>query len=201
MTEQKKHGLVGSSQPIEEWYSQMAETTIRYPNPDSLKALYPHYGLIEEAGEVAGLLAKRERDNTPPDVFAEKLQKELGDIVWMLRAISYQLPNDGFAMALGTALATDVSGIVEGYKEYEFEGTTGFMMAVTDFLVTLSVQREEGTSVPELRTLAAISDLLTYVATLSGVYGFTFESVLETNIAKLQKRVADNTIHGEGSDR
>lgn len=70
-------------------YQAQAATTAIYDNP-----LYPVLGLTEEAGEVAGKVAKSLRDKT--DLDADVMMKEMGDVLWMLAAIA----NDyGFSLA------------------------------------------------------------------------------------------------------
>lgn len=46
-------------------------------------------GLLEEAGEVAGVFKRMLRGDYSPDVAATKLHKELGDILWYLSQIAY----------------------------------------------------------------------------------------------------------------
>jgi NTP pyrophosphatase (non-canonical NTP hydrolase) len=68
-------------------YQQEAAKTAIYTDPT-----YPVLGLAEEAGEVAGIVAKAVRDNsgelTPQHV--ERLKKELGDVLWMVAMIAYE---------------------------------------------------------------------------------------------------------------
>jgi NTP pyrophosphatase (non-canonical NTP hydrolase) len=45
-------------------------------------------GLLEEAGEVAGLFKRLMRGDYTPDVVATKLHKELGDILWYLSRVA-----------------------------------------------------------------------------------------------------------------
>lgn len=50
----------------------------------------PHYlvpGLAEEVGEVASLFAKAQRNEKP--VSLELLQKELGDVLWMVSSLAF----------------------------------------------------------------------------------------------------------------
>ena len=46
-------------------------------------------GLLEEAGEVAGVFKRMLRGDYDPDQAATKLHKELGDILWYLGQIAY----------------------------------------------------------------------------------------------------------------
>lgn len=54
---------------------------------DNQKELYPVYGLIDEVGEVAGMLKRVMRDSVPLDV--EKFKLELGDVAWYLARLHY----------------------------------------------------------------------------------------------------------------
>ena len=45
-------------------------------------------GLLEEAGEVAGLFKRLLRGDYSPDVVATKLHKELGDVMWYVSRIA-----------------------------------------------------------------------------------------------------------------
>jgi len=46
-------------------------------------------GLLEEAGEVAGVFKRLMRGDFSPDMAATKLHKELGDIMWYLSQVAY----------------------------------------------------------------------------------------------------------------
>lgn len=46
-------------------------------------------GLLEEAGEVAGVFKRMLRGDYDPDQAATKLHKELGDILWYIGGIAY----------------------------------------------------------------------------------------------------------------
>src|SRR5699024_1791947 len=78
-------------------YEEQAAVTASYADNSS----YPYLGLIEEVGEVAGVLAKAERDNNGvlDGERREQLEKELGDVLWMLAAV---------ARAAGGSLAAEL---------------------------------------------------------------------------------------------
>lgn len=61
---------------------------LEHDNRDKI-AIYPFLGLCEEAGEVAGKLAKVYRGDSGLD--KESLVKELGDVLWMLSACCTEL--------------------------------------------------------------------------------------------------------------
>ena len=46
------------------------------------------FGLLEEAGEVAGLFKRMLRGDYSPDIVATKLHKELGDVLWYLARVA-----------------------------------------------------------------------------------------------------------------
>lgn len=46
------------------------------------------FGLLEEAGELAGVFKRMLRGDFPPDVAATKLHKELGDVLWYLARVA-----------------------------------------------------------------------------------------------------------------
>jgi NTP pyrophosphatase (non-canonical NTP hydrolase) len=68
-------------------YQQEAAKTAIYTDPT-----YPVLGLAEEAGEVAGIVAKALRDNSGmlTAQHIERLQKELGDVLWMVAMVAYE---------------------------------------------------------------------------------------------------------------
>lgn len=85
-------------------YQQRAMQTDLYPNAPALHALIVRaLGLISEAGEVAALLKRvyRDRDGLWLEADKEKLQAELGDVLWYLATIAHAagLDLEGVAVA------------------------------------------------------------------------------------------------------
>ena len=64
---------------------QTLAMTYRLPTADGLYALL---NLAAEAGEVAGLAAKRRRDGGDIEQYNNALAKELGDVLWMVAAVA-----------------------------------------------------------------------------------------------------------------
>lgn len=65
---------------------QLACLSFRIPDaPPEERVL----GLLEEAGEVAGIFKRLTRGDYSPDVAVTKLYKELGDVMWYLGMIAY----------------------------------------------------------------------------------------------------------------
>ena len=83
-------------------YQTSALQTAIYPNMSSNFA-YPALGLVGEAGEVADKLKKVIRDNggelTQP--VKDAVAKELGDVLWYLAILAYELDYDLNTIAQG----------------------------------------------------------------------------------------------------
>ena len=76
-------------------YQTTALETAIYPNQGQ-NFIYPVLGLIGEAGEVADKLKKviRDGDGTLTDTVRQTVAKELGDVLWYLAVLSYELDYD-----------------------------------------------------------------------------------------------------------
>ena len=57
--------------------------------PKKYNVSYPALGLCEEAGEVAGKIAKMMRDDISLIDQKESIQKEMGDVLWYLAALAH----------------------------------------------------------------------------------------------------------------
>jgi len=67
-------------------YQQEAIKTAVYNS--TYAVMYPALGLAEEAGEVAGKIAKMLRDDIDMEEQREKIEAEMGDVLWMLAALA-----------------------------------------------------------------------------------------------------------------
>lgn len=68
-------------------YQSKALTTAVYPKVYNIS--YPALGLAEEAGEVAGKIAKMMRDKISITDQKDKIEAEMGDVLWMLAALAH----------------------------------------------------------------------------------------------------------------
>lgn len=68
-------------------YQRQALTTAVYPKKYSIS--YPALGLAEEAGEVAGKIKKMMRDGIPLEEQKEKIELEMGDVLWYLANLAH----------------------------------------------------------------------------------------------------------------
>ncbi|MBP6914285.1 nucleoside triphosphate pyrophosphohydrolase family protein [Candidatus Parcubacteria bacterium] len=73
-------------------YQEEARKTAVYPNLGS-NFIYPTLGLVGEAGEVAEKIKKVIRDNNGviTDEKKQELAKELGDVLWYIANLSFEL--------------------------------------------------------------------------------------------------------------
>ena len=76
-------------------YQATALETAIYPNQGQ-NFTYPVLGLLGEAGEVADKLKKviRDGDGLLTDPVRDAVAKELGDVLWYLAVLSYELDYD-----------------------------------------------------------------------------------------------------------
>ena len=76
-------------------YQTTALETAIYPNQGQ-NFTYPVLGLLGEAGEVADKLKKviRDGDGILTNTVRETVAKELGDVMWYLAVLSYELDYD-----------------------------------------------------------------------------------------------------------
>lgn len=68
-------------------YQKAALKTAVYPKKYAVS--YPALGLAEEAGEVAGKIKKMMRDGIPLDEQREKIELEMGDVLWYLANLAH----------------------------------------------------------------------------------------------------------------
>jgi len=68
-------------------YQKEALKTSVYPKKYAIS--YPALGLAEEAGEVAGKIKKMMRDGIPLEKQKEKIELEMGDVLWYLANLAH----------------------------------------------------------------------------------------------------------------
>lgn len=76
-------------------YHEFAQKTAIYPNRGH-NFVYPALGLSGEAGEVAEKIKKilRDKNSTMDKDSATEVVKELGDVLWYISAMAYELGVD-----------------------------------------------------------------------------------------------------------
>ena len=93
-------------------YQREASSTALYPNRlNNLE--YPTLGLAGEAGEVANIVKKIQRDfdGTLNDEIRTKLKDELGDVLWYISACA-----DELGMTLGEIAEYNVNKLAKRHK-------------------------------------------------------------------------------------
>jgi NTP pyrophosphatase (non-canonical NTP hydrolase) len=70
-------------------YKIFTRTTAIYPKDNAIE--YLALGLASEAGEVAGVVKKKIRDNTYSLEYKQKMKKEMGDCFWYLARLCDEL--------------------------------------------------------------------------------------------------------------
>jgi NTP pyrophosphatase (non-canonical NTP hydrolase) len=77
------------------YYQTCALETAVYPGQGANFA-YPALGLVGEAGEVADKLKKviRDNDGVLTDPVRDAVAKELGDVLWYLAVVAYEMDYD-----------------------------------------------------------------------------------------------------------
>ena len=68
-------------------YQEFTHKTAIYPDEKAIE--YLALGLVSEAGEVAGVIKKKLRDNTYFLEVKDKLKAELGDVCWYIAQLCY----------------------------------------------------------------------------------------------------------------
>jgi len=73
-------------------YEQEAAKTAIYPCRGD-NVIYPVLGLVGEAGEIANKVKKIQRDHASvmPEEMRQSLGQEIGDCLWYLAALAYEL--------------------------------------------------------------------------------------------------------------
>jgi len=73
-------------------YQTSALSTAVYPDQGA-NFVYPVLGLVGEAGEVADKLKKviRDNDGILTDEVRDKVAKEIGDVMWYVAVLSYEM--------------------------------------------------------------------------------------------------------------
>lgn len=173
-------------------YEQQAAATAVYPDGSA----YPYLGLIEEVGEAAGVLAKAERDNdgVMDDERREQLLKELGDVLWMIAAVT---------RAAGGSLAEELErdefrqrDDMNRHDAYSAEVLVSMLSGYAADL--LDYWADE--ALDEWQLLITGGAFIVWER-LCFQLGFQPVDVARTNLAKLASRKRRGVIHGSGDTR
>lgn len=173
-------------------YERQAAGTAVYPSG----SVYPYLGLIEEVGEVAGVLAKAERDNggALDDERREQLLKELGDLLWMLAAV---------ARAAGGSLADELERdefrLLSGMREDDAYSAELLVSILSGYAANLlnywANEVRVDWQLPIVRNALIVWERLCFQLSFEPV------AVARANLEKLASRAERGVLQGAGDDR
>lgn len=96
-------------------YQEAAKETAIYPKDVAI--LYTALGLNGEAGEVAEIIKKMLRDETPLEELRGKIARELGDVLWYISALAGEI-----GVSMETVAKANIAKLL---KRQENETLTG----------------------------------------------------------------------------
>lgn len=167
-------------------YQIGAEKTAIYDEKykERYKVTYPAHGLTGEAGEVVDKFKKQIRDNNVSDI---DIALELGDVLWYIAISCRDL---------------DLSIGVEELNSVRYDCQQSTHMLAVSLANTCSM-----ISVKMLAcgkggvSCGALYHALCYVSLIGDRIGYTLEEIAKMNLAKLERRMQNGTIHGSGDNR
>jgi len=156
---------------------------------------YVILGLLEETGEVAGVVKKCMRDSgsdyTP--AVREKMVKELGDVLWYYTQLLYHLG------------LTEEDGVPPRAMTKQNPQTVSEKMQTAVMEMCLCCRGIYRTVAAEpadkARQVASTSYFLSAWAQVVQLFGLSVQEIMQANIAKLQSRLNRGVISGSGDDR
>ena len=163
-------------------YSEKALTTAIYPNRGKNLA-YASLGLIEELMETVEKIEKKSSD--------EEIVKELGDVLWYMNAICFEIKHSLEAVASNAALETsldcDVSQVIQ-----TIAGKT-----------KKHIRDDNGELDPKKRDsiIEGLNQIFNYVDQKAQIFNSSVSEVCEKNIDKLFSRKARGKLKGSGDNR
>lgn len=174
---------------LQEYQQEAFETAIY---DDKYRIIYPCHGLSEECGEINGHFKRMMRDDNGV-LTQERLDHialELGDIMWYLvvlaRDLDIELPH--YSGEVVEAMPFDIQHkrllrlqlVCAELTEAPLDGAINQRKYILARMLTFCIEQ---------------------VGKVCSAFGFSFYDILDRNIAKLQKRVKNGTLHGSGDDR
>jgi NTP pyrophosphatase (non-canonical NTP hydrolase) len=96
-------------------YQDFTRTTAIYPKESAIE--YLALGLASEAGEVAGVVKKKIRDNTYSLEYKHNIKKEIGDCFWYLARLC-----DELNLTIDEVLASNVAKLSSRKERNQLSG-------------------------------------------------------------------------------
>jgi NTP pyrophosphatase (non-canonical NTP hydrolase) len=187
---------------IKTYQSQIVELSKNYSifgTPEAIKVY--GLGLCEEVGEVVGLLKRYYRgdayEKEECGEFKWKLCKELGDVTAYLTLVL-----DSFDLNFEYLIVEEngvYSAIVDILGNNYFNGLN-LSMEVGKVASELAGYELDG-ELKRQNLFAYSQQLIYFVSCIALDFNLTLEQVLEANLSKIHKMVANKTLLGTGDDR
>ena len=144
-------------------------------------------GLVNEAGEVAGVVKKWLRGDYDEATMREKMGKELGDVLWYV------------------AVTADRSCFSVSLQEYELYSEVDMYIQPSVSLgvrqLARAASRVSGTYDNGGSLESPLFHVMNRLTDLCESCGHTLESIARANIEKLRDRQKRGVLHGSGDER
>lgn len=187
-------------------YIKFTRSTVKYPK--KVEFDYLINGIVGEIGEVFGEVGKFYRGDFTRDVLKERVSKEIGDCFWFyFRLIDHlNIPLD-FLLPL---LNGNFIVITEEYQiNKKLKLPRDILFYVSSLYEKKDTLRKESEKMDTLQVQSAaefiyrtkLVGIFTSLIKLLIYYDLNFFEVLDSNIEKLQNRMNQDTIKGDGNDR
>lgn len=166
-------------------YQEKCITTATYPRFGNGNYIYPFLGLSGEFGEFY-----EKQDNYIYDEIEQK--KEMGDVMWYLVIISYEL---GIDMERLRDTEESINTFDVGYKLKD-----GFLL-ISKFAEYLKKVERDGNDISAIQVTNFVREIYKRLMLYKKFRGWELDEILQMNIDKLQDRKERNVLHGSGDNR
>ncbi len=167
-------------------YQEQAWKTALYPQAGQGFLTYPVLLLV---GEVAEFISRAEESGPDPVIQTQKLQKELGDILWALAAAATEL-----GIPLSTWFVACGSGVENPLPSLQQAAGHLAGLVSKEFRDGLYADRQTRVQPLGQQIAAACQSLCDH-------FGWDLAQVMHLNIAKLKDRQSRGVLQGEGDER
>ena len=148
------------------------------PNTSNIKD--PEYftlGIFEEYGEIVGKIKRYFRGDYQKEQFREQMKKELGDMLFYL--VSYE-------------------NRIQHLSEFR-KPKPGRLKENLRDLASLNIQIDNPQS--EHHLVIALRSAVDKVTDIASNFNFTLDEIIQSNLEKIHRRKANDTIKGSGDER
>lgn len=204
-------------------YQRCARRTVVYPS--DARIAYPLLGLVSELGEASGVAKRAIRDGAGLEALvdgrdearADQLAKELGDVLWYVAALAFDLgrplsevARTGLAeRSMGSGPAPDLATFARlAGRAAAGPPSAALVQALvmaTHAAGQLGVEAVLAEGEPDQATadvmVGVLGSVLVEVATAAWAIGRSLADVAQANLEKLSDRMARGVLQGAGDER